>query len=110
MGVEVGLIEREIAAMHPVRVGPTHDRSVLGTLVDFARMVPTYLHVNNWSLEDLRLVEMRLAETPCRAFGSRRGVIFPQDEAPRMLEETWDGSPVPCPENQMGPGVRALTG
>lgn len=93
LGVEEGLIEQEVKAMHPVRVGPTRDRSVLGTLVDFAKTIPVFLPVNDWHLDDLQLVEMRLAETPCRVPGSRRGVIFPQDDAPRMLEETWGRSP-----------------
>jgi hypothetical protein len=94
LGVEGGLIGREVMAMHPVRVGPTRDRSVLGTLVDFARTVPVFLPVNDWRLEDLHLVERRLAETPCRVPGSRRGVIFPQDDAPRLLEESWGRSPL----------------
>jgi hypothetical protein len=93
LGVEGALIEREAMAMHPVRVGPTRDRSVLGTLVDFARTIPVFLPVNDWQLDDLRLVESRLAETPCRVPGSRRGVIFPQDDTPRMMEETWGRSP-----------------
>lgn len=93
LGVEGGLIELEVKAMHPVRVGPTRDRSVLGTLVDFAKTIPVYLPVNDWYLDDLCLVEMRLAETPCRVPGSRRGVIFPQDDAPRLLEATWGRSP-----------------
>ena len=93
LGVEDRLIQHEITAMHPVQVGPTRDRSVLGTLVDFARTVPVYLPVHEWRSEDLRLAEMRLAETPCRASGSRRGVIFPQDDAPRLLEETWGIGP-----------------
>lgn len=37
LGVADPLIEREIAVMHPVVVGPTRDRSVVGTLVDFER-------------------------------------------------------------------------
>lgn len=93
LGVEDGLIELEVMAMQPARVGPTRDRSVLGTLVDFAKTIPVFLPVNDWHLDDLCLVEMRLAETPCRAPGSRRGVFFPQDDAPRMLEETWGRSP-----------------
>jgi hypothetical protein len=93
LGVEGGLIELEVMAMQPVRVGPTRDRSVLGTLVDFAKTIPVFLPVNDWHLDDLCLVEMRLAETPCRVPGSRRGVIFPQDDAPRLLEATWGRSP-----------------
>lgn len=93
LGVQDRLIEHEVHAMHPILVGPTRDRSVLGTLVDFAKTVPLYLPVGAWGVDELRLSEMRLAETPCRVTGSQPGVIFPKDDAPRLLEETWGRNP-----------------
>lgn len=85
------LIEREVAAMHPVRVGPTRDRSVVGTLVDFARTVPYCLAENGWSEVDLRLAERQLAETACRVSAPGRSTLFPCDTVLRLLEEAWEG-------------------
>jgi hypothetical protein len=89
LGVAHALIEREIAAMHSVLVGPTRDRSVLGTLLDFGRTVPYCLPENGWSEVDLRLAESRLAETPCRVTTPGRSSLFPCDTAPQLLEEAW---------------------
>jgi len=91
LGVVRPLIEREVAAMHPVCVGPTRDRSVLGTLVDFARTVPYCLAENGWSDVDLRLTESRLAQTPCRVSAPGRSTLFPCDAVLRLLEEAWGG-------------------
>lgn len=66
LGVADPLVEREVAAMQPVGVAPTRDRSVVGTLVDFERTVPYCVAENGWSEIDLRLAEMQLAEAPCR--------------------------------------------
>ena len=54
-------------AMASVAVGPTVDRSVLGILVDFAKAIPYYFAPGPWGETTLRIVEERLAETPCHA-------------------------------------------
>jgi hypothetical protein len=89
LGVDLSLIGSEMDVMHAVRVGPTQDRSVLGTMVNFAKAVPYYLPVNGWSETTLRSVEDRLAETPCQASGRFEDVIFPERTALRLLEERW---------------------
>lgn len=85
------LVEREVAAMQPVGVGPTRDRSVVGTLVDFERAVPYRLAENSWSELDLRRVEIGLAEMPCRVSSPGRRTLFPCDTAPQLLEDAWGG-------------------
>ena len=67
LGVSTPLVDAECRAMTPVRIGATADRSVLGIMVDFANAVPFYLDADGWDDSALRLVEDRLAETPCRA-------------------------------------------
>jgi hypothetical protein len=57
---------REIEASSVVVVARTADRSVLGQIVDFAKMIPFHLPDSGWSEGDLKAVEDRLAETPCR--------------------------------------------
>lgn len=89
LGVDLGLIGSEMDVMHAVRVGPTQDRSVLGTMVDFSKAVPYYLPEDGWSTRNLRSVEDRLAETPCQASCRLQDVIFPEQTALRLLEERW---------------------
>jgi hypothetical protein len=88
-GADARVIAAELQAMSSVVVAPTLDRSVLGILVDFAKAVPYYLEPRAWSEPTLRVVEERLAETPCftsRAFNS---VVFPQKRAQELLRAKW---------------------
>lgn len=89
VGTSETLIEAEVAAMTPVVVARTQDRSVLGTMVDFAFAVPHYLAKGGWEATALPFVESRLAETPCRAPTDRRRTIFPDQEAPTLLAARW---------------------
>ena len=89
MGIEAGTIAREQAAMSPVVVAPTVDRSVLGIMVDFAKTVPFHLEPGQWNLESLAAVEDRLAETPCYAGRPGDGTIFPDQRAPALLRAKW---------------------
>ena len=88
-----GLDERTIAAetlaMASVAVGPTVDRSVLGIMVDFAKAVPYHLEPGQWGETTLRIVEERLAATPCHAALSWDRVIFPEKKAPEVLRAKW---------------------
>ena len=88
-GIDARAIEAELRAMTPVVVGPTVDRSVLGIMVDFAKAVPYHLEPGNWDERTLRLVEDRLAETPCHAARSSDRVIFPERKAPELLHTKW---------------------
>jgi hypothetical protein len=45
-------------------------------MVDFAKSVPYHLEPGYWNENSLRLVEERLAETPCHAGQSLDRVIF----------------------------------
>jgi hypothetical protein len=89
LGVAEPLISAELAVMAPVVVGPTVDRSVMGTMVDFAKSVPYHLEVGGWDDTTLPFVEGRLAQTPCHAARRFHEVIFPEDDAPRLLAERW---------------------
>ena len=88
-----GLDDRTIAAetlvMASVAVGPTVDRSVLGIMVDFAKAIPYHLGPGQWGETTLRIVEERLAATPCHAALSWDRVIFPEKKAPEVLRAKW---------------------
>jgi hypothetical protein len=66
LGVPARLIEAETQAMAPVAVARTIDRSVVGTMVDFGRVLAYYLR--GWAQDESVLwqAEARLARTPCR--------------------------------------------
>jgi hypothetical protein len=89
LGIARALIDAEIAAMDPVVVAGTEDRSVLGSMVDFAKAIPVYLPVGEWDLTTLQLVEARLAETPCRVSGRFEATIFPMRATPDLLAARW---------------------
>ena len=74
--------------MASVTVGPTVDRSVLGVMVDFARALPYHLEPGQGEAA-LRIVEDRLAETPCHAARSFDRVIFPNKKAREVLRAKW---------------------
>lgn len=97
VGIETQVVACERAAMAPIAIGPTMDRSVLGTMVDFAKAVPYYLEPGNWTAETLMVVEDRLAETPCRASLPYERVIFPDQKAPELLRARWLTGGLPPP-------------
>jgi hypothetical protein len=77
--------------MHPVLVGPTIDRSVVGIMVDFAKGVPYFLDAGQWDDSALAFVESRLARTPCHAGKPQDRVVFPDAKAPELLATKWAG-------------------
>jgi hypothetical protein len=85
LGVCAQLVAVEAAAMAPVIIAPTMDRSVLGIMVDFAKAVPFYLGAGRWDERTLRFVESRLAQTPCHASRPLEDVIFPEEKALELL-------------------------
>ena len=89
LGVDWHLIGREMEAMLTVRVGTTKDRSVVGTMVDFAKMIPYDLPEDGWDASSLRSAEESLAETPCRASRSFQEVIFPGKATIQLLRAKW---------------------
>ena len=88
-GLDDRTIAAETLAMASVAVGPTVDRSVLGIMVDFAKAVPYHLKPGQWGETTLRIVEERLAATPCHAAISWDRVIFPEQKAPEVLRAKW---------------------
>ena len=88
-GLDDRTIAAETLAMASVAVGPTVNRSVLGIMVDFAKAVPYHLEPGQWGETTLRIVEERLAATPCHAALSWDRVIFPEKKAPEVLRATW---------------------
>lgn len=64
-GLGQDFIEREVAAMAEVRVAKTANRSVVGTMNEFAFEAEVYR--DHSGIADLFELAMRLAETPCGA-------------------------------------------
>ena len=89
LGVAESLIAAEQAAMEPVAVAKTADRSVVGIMVDYAKMIPDYLPVTGWDATTLPFVEAHLQENPCHAGGPDAGVIFPDQATPSLLSSRW---------------------
>jgi len=89
LGISQSALASEVEASSVVTVAKTADRSVLGQMVDFAKAIPFYLQESGWDEDDLKVVEDRLAETPCRASGRFEGVIFPREMTVRLLESRW---------------------
>lgn len=89
LGIPPHQIDAEIAAMAPVGVSKTSDRSVMGIVVDFGYAVETHLPVQAWDETTLPFVEAQIAETPC--FASRRSeqVVVPDIDSPAALAHRW---------------------
>jgi hypothetical protein len=87
-GLDRKIVEAELRAMRPVVVAPTEDRSVLGSMVDFAKAASYYSEElrADWGLEWL---EDWLAQTPCRSSLARDRVVFPNQRAPDLLQARW---------------------
>jgi hypothetical protein len=91
LGVPARLIEAETQAMAPVAVARTIDRSVVGTMVDFGRVLAYYLR--GWAQDESVLwqAEARLARTPCRCSRAEELTVWPDRVAGRVLGEKWGG-------------------
>ena len=89
LSVEEVLIRAEIASMTPTVVARTTDRSVMGSIVDFAKNIPYFLEIGGWDETTLPFLEERLAETPCRVARRFEEVVFPQTDAPNLLAARW---------------------
>ena len=89
LGIAQSVIDAEVAAMSPVAVDATIDRSVVGIMVDFAKMTPYVLERGAWDDSTLAFVEARLARTPCHAGKRLEDVVFPDRKAPELLLVRW---------------------
>jgi hypothetical protein len=77
LGVPAAEIERELADMVDVRIGRTASRTILGSMNDFLRMLPSYRRPGTSLLDASR----KLAKAPCGPLGMRS----PDDVAPELL-------------------------
>ena len=89
LGVDPDLINEEVAAMNPVEVGKTADRSVVGIMVDFAKMIPHFLPIGEWDQTWLPMVEEKLQKNPCHAGRPFEEVIFPETRTVDLLVARW---------------------
>jgi hypothetical protein len=89
LDIEDDAIDAERNAMTPIEIGPTVDRSVLGIMVDFAKIIPNYLEPGHWNESTLKTVEDRLSKTPCYASRSFDDVVFPTRKASELLRMKW---------------------
>jgi hypothetical protein len=89
LGVHAELIAAELRAMHPVVTAATADRSVLGTLTDFAKAMPYYFDALSPGPKSLSGLEAWLAQTPCHSESIGDPVVFPDRKAPNVLRTKW---------------------
>ena len=88
LGVDRNLIIPAIEAMREVRVCATNNRSIVGSMIEFAKMAPYYLpDASTWDADVLPFAEGMLEHTPCRCSG--RDTIWPDLEAPALLAARW---------------------
>ena len=85
------ICEQALLPMTPVVIAKTDDRSVVGFLVDFAKMIPYHLEADAWDERTLPSVEAKLARTPCHAGKRFEDVFFPDRAAAKLLVERWHG-------------------
>lgn len=87
LGVSARHIEAETSVMSESAVGKTQSRSIVGTMVDFGKVVTVYLPQDNWDESDLVYAEIQLETTPSHLPRDKREFIFPSDLATSLLEE-----------------------
>lgn len=88
LGVDQRLINAEISTMHPVKLAPTKDRSVMGIVVECCKDAAYHLPINGWNDASLVEVEAFLRRTPWHA--GKRDVVFPEKKAIELLNARWD--------------------
>lgn len=89
LGMSPQVIDAELAAMQPVEVGPTNDRSVTGVMVDCCYLARLYRSDIRWEESQIPSTEMFLWETPMLTSSRKGAVIFPGEHARSILIERW---------------------
>jgi hypothetical protein len=89
LGIPQSIVQAEVAAMDPITVAATENRSVVGIMVDFAKAIPYYLDAGAWDDSTLPFVEARLAGTPCYAGRRSEEVVFPKRKVSELLCARW---------------------
>jgi hypothetical protein len=87
--VDRRLIEREVAAMSPVVIAPTADRSVIGIMIQIANELPAHLEIGAWDESTLPIVEAQIAQTPWHAGRRQDEVIWPDRAIHDLLLKRW---------------------
>lgn len=89
LGISAELIAAETAAMDRVAIAKTTDRSVVGIMVDYAKMMPYCVPAGGWDTTTPQLIEVMLQENPCHAAAPGNSVIFPDRATPILLSKRW---------------------
>lgn len=84
-----GVIDAECRAMTPTLVYATDDRSVLGSMVDFAKCAKSRRAPVPWNLAASHAVEDLLGGMPCHNARSGDVVIWPEKRAAELLSARW---------------------
>lgn len=86
-GVDARFIDAELAAMAEHRLAKTSNRSVVGSLTDFAYLAD--VRRTRGGVEDLLSLSLSLAQTPCSPLANRHG--FPDRELLALIAN-WPGA------------------
>ena len=90
MGIPTPLIDAEIAAMAPVHVAKTVDRSVVGILVNYASAVPYYIPSDRTDDLAHHFAEAELQQTPWLPGKNRPDVVYPDQKTLELLMQQWN--------------------
>ena len=71
--------------MTPLHVAPPSDRSVLGIMVDYAKMLPAFLEPGFSDHSGLMGAEELLWDNPCHAGKAAEFVVFPRKKTSELL-------------------------
>ena len=89
LGISPALIECEVGAMSPIRTAPTRDRSVVGIMVEFGRILTYQLSQHKWDEAELATLALNLAHTPCHASRPSGEAVWPDLVALELLKARW---------------------
>jgi hypothetical protein len=91
MGISRAVIDAEIRAMQPVRIGPTIDRTVVGAMVNYCMLVEYRGDGGNYFDMELEAEESFLWQTPMLTSRGQRAAFFPEERVRELLEQRWPG-------------------
>ena len=89
LGIAASVIDAELRSMEPVELAKTVDRSVLGIMVDYAKMLWYDLDPGFSEGVDLQEAEELLWDNPCYAGRSFEEVVWPRKKTAALLLARW---------------------
>ena len=89
LGMPAAVIDAELRAMQPIELAKTVDRSVLGIMVDFGKMLWYDLDPGFSELVGLQQAEELLWDNPCYAGRSHDEVVWPRKMTAELLLARW---------------------